>query len=99
MLIANRSSPRHDCRKSRRMAFEPYDSCPCGSGKKFKWCCQEIYAEIEDAFRLDNAGQHEAALRKMADVVQTHSGNPEAYGRYAQLLSVHGKIEEADQNL
>jgi tetratricopeptide (TPR) repeat protein len=81
------------------MAIDPYDVCPCGSGKKFKWCCQEIYADIEEAFRLDNAGQHEAALRKMLDVVHAHSGNPEVFGRYAQLLSVHGKIEEAEQNL
>jgi Tetratricopeptide repeat len=81
------------------MAFDPYDSCPCGSGKKFKWCCQEIYADIEDAFRLDNAGQHDAALRKLADIVKAHSGNPEVHGRHAQLLSVHGKIEEAEQAL
>ena len=81
------------------MPTDPYDSCPCGSGKKFKWCCQDIYADIEEAFRLNNAGQHDAALTKMAEAVKNHAGNPEVHGRQAQLLAAHGKIEEADQAL
>jgi len=24
----------------RRQEPKPYDPCPCGSGKKFKWCCK-----------------------------------------------------------
>ena len=24
------------------MHIDPYDLCPCGSGKKVKWCCQKI---------------------------------------------------------
>src|ERR1700738_1022386 len=44
------------------MSPDPYASCPCGSGKKFKWCCQPIHAEIEKAFRQQENGQHEAAL-------------------------------------
>jgi tetratricopeptide (TPR) repeat protein len=81
------------------MSADPYSSCPCGSGKKFKWCCQPIHAEIERAFEQYNSGQHEAALRTMADLVRDNSGNPEAWGRQAQLLAFSGKIEEAEQAL
>jgi tetratricopeptide (TPR) repeat protein len=81
------------------MSADPYSSCPCGSGKKFKWCCQPIHAEIERAFEQYNSGQHEAAVRTMADVVREHSGNPEAWGRQAQLLAISGKVEEAEQSL
>ena len=45
------------------MAPNPYDSCPCGSGKKFKWCCAPYFDQIEKAFDLDQQGQHEAAVR------------------------------------
>ncbi|HEY1380874.1 MAG TPA: tetratricopeptide repeat protein, partial [Gemmataceae bacterium] len=81
------------------MAIDPYASCPCGSGKKFKWCCQDIHAEIDTAFAQHNSGQHEAALRTMAEVVGKHPDNPEAWGRQAQLLSLNGRLEEAEQSL
>src|ERR1700675_2948603 len=81
------------------MAFDPYDPCPCGSGKKFKWCCQPIHVQIDKAFRQDADGQHESALRIMEEVVREHAGNPEAWGRQAQLLYQNDKVEEAEAAL
>lgn len=81
------------------MAIDPYASCPCGSGKKFKWCCQDIHSDIETAYKQHNGGQHEAALKTIADVVAKHPGNPEVWGRQAQLQFLNGKIEEAEQSL
>jgi tetratricopeptide (TPR) repeat protein len=81
------------------MAFDPYGPCPCGSGKKFKWCCQPIHVEIDRAFRQEDEGQHEAALRIMADVVAQHPDNPEAWGRRAQLLYQNDQVEEAEKAL
>ena len=28
---------------------DPYAACPCGSGQKFKWCCQKIEPFAERA--------------------------------------------------
>lgn len=78
------------------MAIDAYAPCPCGSGKKFKWCCQPIHVEIDKAFELHNAGQHEAALTAMQRVVDEHPANPEAHGRHAQLLALNGKGDEAE---
>ena len=78
---------------------DPYAPCPCGSGKKFKWCCQPIYAGINRAFEQDAQGQHEAALRIMDEVTAEHGGNPEAWGQKAKLLYGHGKVEEAEEAL
>ena len=78
---------------------DPYASCPCGSGKKFKWCCQPIYAGINQAMQQEEHGQHEAALRTLGEVVRQHAGNPEAWGRQAQLLYANGKTEEAENAL
>src|SRR5438445_4821172 len=81
------------------MAFDPYSPCPCGSGKKFKWGCQPIHVQIDKACRQEEDGQHEAALRTMDEVVAEHPGNPEAWGRRAQLLYLNSKLEEAEQAL
>ncbi|HJT77289.1 MAG TPA: tetratricopeptide repeat protein, partial [Gemmataceae bacterium] len=81
------------------MAIDPYASCPCGSGKKHKWCCQPIHEEIDRAFRQDAEGQHEAALKLMREVVERNADNPEAWGRLAQLLFQAGQVEEAENAL
>jgi tetratricopeptide (TPR) repeat protein len=81
------------------MSFDPYMPCPCGSGKKFKWCCQPIYTQIDKAFRQDAEGQHDAALRIMDELTAEHSANPEAWGRKAQLYYHNGRLEEAEQAL
>src|SRR5262245_25532965 len=81
------------------MAFDPYGPCPCGSGKKFKWCCQPIHVEIDKALRQDEEGQHEAALRLIESVVTQHPDNPEAWGRKAQLLYQNDQVEPAEKAL
>jgi tetratricopeptide (TPR) repeat protein len=79
------------------MALDPYASCPCGSGKKFKWCCQPIHVQIDKAFQQDTEGQHEVALRLMDEVIAEHLTNPEAWGRKAQLLYQNGRVEDAEE--
>jgi tetratricopeptide (TPR) repeat protein len=79
--------------------LDPYASCPCGSGKKFKWCCQPIHADIERAVRQEQEGQHEAALQLMEQVVRQHPANPEALGQQARLLYQNGQLEAAETAL
>jgi tetratricopeptide (TPR) repeat protein len=76
-----------------------YEPCPCGSGKKFKWCCQPIYVGINHAWEQEAGGQHEAAQRILDQVVAENGGNPEAWGQKARLLFAHGKTEEAEAAL
>ncbi len=78
------------------MTLDLYAPCPCGSGKKFKWCCQPIHVQITKAMEQDRDGQHDAALRLLDEVVAAHSDNPEAWGRKAQLLYQNDKVEEAE---
>jgi tetratricopeptide (TPR) repeat protein len=81
------------------MSNDPYSLCPCGSGKKFKWCCQPIYPGIQHALEQHAAGQHDTALRLMEKVTQEHAGNPEAWGQYARLLAANGKNDQAEEAL
>src|SRR5438477_9606793 len=79
--------------------LEPYSPCPCGSGKKFKWCCQPIHASIAKAFALQEQGQNEAALIAMDEIAAQHPDNPEVWGRKAVLLLNQEKLEEAEKTL
>ena len=44
------------------MSKDPYQPCPCGSGKKIKFCCKESAAEIDRISKLIDADQRQAAL-------------------------------------
>jgi len=81
------------------MAMNPYESCPCGSGKKAKWCCLPIEDTVNKAIEQFQEGQRETALRTMDDLIREHGDNPQAYGHKAQMLMALGRIEEADQTL
>src|SRR5262245_33390884 len=81
------------------MAIDAYSPCPCGSGKKFKWCCQPIHVQIDRAFQQEADGQHEAALRLMDEVAAQNPANPEVYGRKAQLLYQNNRGEDAEATL
>jgi len=48
-------------------SVEPYSSCPCGSGQKYKWCCQKVEAYSDRAQRLLDSGQYEAALKPLEE--------------------------------
>jgi tetratricopeptide (TPR) repeat protein len=79
--------------------IEPYASCPCGSGKKFKWCCQAIYAPIQQAEEQFQAGQHEAALRAIEKIIERSPGLPHVWGKKAEFHASMGQIDAAEEAL
>jgi tetratricopeptide (TPR) repeat protein len=81
------------------MPINAYDPCPCGSGKKFKWCCQPFYGDIERAFAAHANGQHDTALKILKELTEQHGANPEVWGKYAELLWENQREEEAEAAL
>jgi tetratricopeptide (TPR) repeat protein len=81
------------------MPVDNYAPCPCGSGKKFKWCCQPFYGEIEKAFQQQQNQQADAALRTMEELTQKFPENPEVWGRRAELLWENGQLELAEHSV
>lgn len=79
------------------MPLDPYVTCPCGSGKKFKWCCAPYYPQVEKAFDLERQGQHEAAAAAIKELTQAHPDKPSVWGYYAQFLYNAGQPEKAEE--
>ncbi|CAN5312317.1 hypothetical protein BH11PLA2_BH11PLA2_41740 [soil metagenome] len=79
------------------MAINPYDNCPCGSGKKFKWCCAPYYDQIELALQQEQQGQHDGALQTMEGLTKAHGDKPPVWGYFANVLFAEGKTEQAEE--
>jgi tetratricopeptide (TPR) repeat protein len=68
------------------MPVDPYAPCPCGSGKKLKFCCSDLVGEIEKIHRMIEGEQPRAALRHVEQTLATHPGR-------ASLLDLKATLE------
>ncbi len=68
------------------MAVDPYAMCPCGSGKKLKFCCVDLVGEIEKIHRMIEGEQPRAALRHTEQTLASHPGR-------ASLLDLKATLE------
>ena len=48
-------------------SVDPYMPCPCGSGQKYKWCCQKVETYAERAQRMVDSGQIESSLKPLEE--------------------------------
>lgn len=79
--------------------MDVYQPCPCGSGKKLKFCCHAIVTEMLKVAELQQSHQHQPALTLLAAVekkVQPRDVWSRAWVKTSQafLLFGLGTIEE-----
>jgi tetratricopeptide (TPR) repeat protein len=53
------------------MAIDPYGPCPCGSGKKVKFCCSDIVDHIETIQKMLEGEQRMACLEYVVNLEKT----------------------------
>lgn len=70
------------------MPVDPYALCPCGSGKKLKFCCSDLVGEIEKIHRMIEGEQPRAALRHVEQTLANYPGR-------ASLLDLKASLELA----
>ncbi|MCA9034252.1 MAG: tetratricopeptide repeat protein [Planctomycetaceae bacterium] len=76
------------------MSHDPYSPCPCGSGKKLKFCCADILPDMIKAHRLmDN--QPEAAEKILRDLLARYPSREVIVGELCMILPQQGRHEEA----
>lgn len=77
------------------MALEPYDPCPCGSGRKFKFCCQPISEQLHAVERLIEERQPKQALVAAEKLEPQHATNPLLMRYKISALLMLGRNDEA----
>src|SRR3954462_4273837 len=81
------------------MAVDPYAMCPCGSGKKLKFCCTDLVGEIEKIHRMIEGEQPRAALRHAEQTLATHPGRASVLDLKATLELSLGEIDAARETV
>jgi hypothetical protein len=72
------------------MAVDPYAPCPCGSGKKLKFCCTDLAGDIEKISKLVESDQPHAALKHVEKLLAKEADRPSLLDIRAMLeLSLH----------
>ena len=76
------------------MANDPYSLCPCGSGKKLKFCCLDILPDIQKAYSL-RENQPDIALGLFRDLAQKHPNRDVVVRELVSTLLDAGQVNEA----
>ena len=69
--------------------------CPCGSGKKLKFCCADVVGEIERIHRMIEGDQPRAALRHTEQALASHPKKASLLDLRATLEMLLGDLEAA----
>ncbi|MBL8815657.1 MAG: SEC-C domain-containing protein [Planctomyces sp.] len=80
------------------MASNPYASCPCGSGKKLKFCCAEVLDDLE-RFRRLVEHQPSAAESLIRSLVQRFPEKENLLLELVELLDHAGRRAESRELL
>lgn len=68
------------------MSIDKFSQCPCGSGKKVKFCCsKDLLHEFESIFRMIDGDQRLAAIQYANRTLETHPNVPSLVAVKAEL--------------
>src|SRR5580704_18751692 len=68
------------------MELDVYAPCPCGSGKKVKFCCAPILGDMAKVARLQAGDQPRQALQILEKLEKSHPNNPFVSSKHAEIL-------------
>lgn len=81
------------------MSIDTYAPCPCGSGKKLKFCCHVIAGDVEKVNKLRETNQSRLAWQNLEKLERKHPGNPWVSISRAEILLEDGDVDEASEIL
>jgi thioredoxin-like negative regulator of GroEL len=80
------------------MSLDQYSLCPCGSGKKIKFCkCNEQLAEMQAIQRMIAGQQNVAALDRINSDLKTMPSEPWLLAMKCELLLQLGELESLEE--
>src|SRR5689334_13035866 len=69
-------------------SLDPYSPCPCGTGKKIKFCCPDLIHELEQIQSMLEGGQRQACLDYIENLEKKHPNK-------ACLITTRALLESA----
>ncbi|MEK6233090.1 MAG: hypothetical protein N2C14_00100, partial [Planctomycetales bacterium] len=58
------------------MPNDPYALCPCGSGKKIKFCCKDLADKMDKVSRMMSGEQFSSALSQLSSLEKSNADHP-----------------------
>ncbi|APZ94820.1 tetratricopeptide repeat protein [Fuerstiella marisgermanici] len=80
------------------MSHDPYSPCVCGSGKKLKFCCQDILSEMIRVEKLVES-QPDAAEKLLRSLMTKHQDKEIVVTQLSAILMRKGNYTEAREQL
>lgn len=77
-------------------SMDVYAPCPCGSGRKVKFCCGDALKEMDRVARLHENQQIDQALQALDRIAEKTPGTPIVAITRAQLLMEEQRFDEAE---
>ncbi|MEM0926189.1 MAG: protein-disulfide isomerase, partial [Planctomycetota bacterium] len=69
------------------MSVDQYAPCPCGNGKKIKFCkCKDSVSEMEQVLKMVDGGQMVPALDRLRTLLDDHPDAAWAFAIRGRLL-------------
>ena len=81
------------------MPLNPYALCPCGSGKKLKFCCPDLTSEMEKIQKMLDGEQRAACLEHIRGLETKYPERASLRGLQAMLEMQLGQTDDARATL
>jgi len=82
------------------MALDPYQLCPCGSGKKIKFCCsKDIVNELDKVIRAVQGEQRVSALSSVDKLIEEKGPRLALLALRADVELALGQLDHADKTI
>ncbi len=82
------------------MALDTYQLCPCGSGKKIKFCCsKDMVNDLQKVMRAVEGEQRVAALDQINRLVEEKGERTALLALKAELLLAQGDVKDAESTI
>lgn len=78
------------------MTLDKNTFCPCGSGKKIKFCCKDLAKTLEKIVRAVEGQQYEAAIALIDKATEEHPQAPAVWAIKTTVLMQTGRFDEAE---
>lgn len=81
------------------MSVDMYTICPCGNGKKIKFCkCRDSVGELDRVTKMMEGGQYVPALDRLSNILREHPDAAWAYAVRGRLLLSLREYETLAEN-